>query len=272
MSKRHEIIICGAGMLGSHHTTLETADVVAKADVVYHLVSGVEAVAALRRLNANTRSLIDFYREGDLDLEVYGRIVSFLIGEGLRHASVVLVVMGHPSIYVSPTHLLVEHAPQYGVSVRVLPALSAIDTLLTTMPFDIANTGLQVLDANRMVSYALQPMRNVPLLIFQVGCFGSGFITRVTPNHAERLRPLAEYLMGFYPPGHMVELVECEMGAPHREVRISMPLAALASSGDKITYNTTLFVPPCERLQVRNAAFHANLVRPGVVNHLIRQA
>lgn len=267
-----EIVITGSGLLGHHHLTLETVAAVSSADVVYHLVTGDEAVRTLHGLNPETYGLVSFYRDGALDLDVYGRIVSFLIAQAMAGRRVAFVVMGHPSIYVAPTHLLVEHGPRWGVRVRVLPALSTIDAILALMPFDIANTGLQILDANRLVSYGLVPMRNVPLLLFQVGCFGSGFITRTVRNAPDRLRVLVDQLRLCYPDDHPIELIECEMGLPHRAVRISMPLAALAEHGHRVNYNTTVFIPAAEPVVVRSPEFQARLVDPGAVAELVERA
>lgn len=264
-----ELVVMGSGLMGSHHLTLETIEEIRRADVVFHLVTGAEAVEALARLNPNLYSLIDFYREGAVDLEVYGQIVSYLLAQAMAGRRVGFVVMGHPSVYVAATHMLVEHGPRYGVNVRVLAALSTIDVMLTSLPFDIANTGLQVLDANRLVAYALEPQRNVPLLVFQVGCFGSGIITRLKQNHEERLRPLVEYLLRFYPEGHPVEIVECEMGWPHRAVRHRLPLGELASAGHLVNYNTTLYVPASEKPEVRDPDFQASLLDPEAVASLV---
>jgi uncharacterized protein YabN with tetrapyrrole methylase and pyrophosphatase domain len=264
-----EIYVLGAGMLGSHHLTLETVDALRSADVLYHLLTGVEAIQTLKEINPQVYSLVGFYRDGALDLEVYGQMVSFLLAQAMAGRRIGLVVMGHPSIYVAATHLLAEHAPRHGVSVRVLAAISSIDVMLTSLPFDIANTGLQILDSNRLVAYELVPQRNVPLLVFQVGCFGSGIITRTIQNHPTRLKVLADYLLKFYPADHPVELLECEMGRPHREVRHRLSLGDLGVSGHLVNYNSTLYVPPSERPTVRNASFQAQLVDPTAVGQLV---
>ena len=266
------VTVVGCGLAGARHLTLETVETIRAADVVYHLVTGDEAVAAFAALNPQTYGLIGFYRDGALDLDVYAQIVSFVIAQALVPRRVVLVVMGHPSIYVAPTHMLQEHGPRYGVPVSVLPAISSIDVMLTDFPFDIANTGLQILDANRLVTYRLRPQRNVPLLLFQVGCFGSGIITRTQQNHPGRLSALADYLLGFYGAAHEVVLIEGGMGFPHRPVRHRMPLAELATNGHLVTYNTTLYVPAEERVAVRDAEFLARLTDPHAAAELVAAA
>jgi hypothetical protein len=264
-----EIVVVGVGMRGARHLTIEAMDAIASADVVYHLVTGIEAVNQLQQLNPRTHSLAGMYREGALDLEVYGRIVSFLLAQGLAQRRVVFAVMGHPSVYVAATHLLKEHGPRWGVRVAVLAAVSAIDVLLLSMASDIGSTGLQILDANRLVTYRLSPDARVPALVFQVGCFGSGFITRSKANDPGRLAPLAQYLAEFYPPGHQIELVECEMGYPHLETRHWLTLAELARAGHLVTYNTTLVLPPARPLQVLDNGFQARLVDPRAVRDLV---
>ncbi|RFP17524.1 hypothetical protein D0T25_12210 [Duganella sp. BJB488] len=264
-----EIDIVGVGIRGARHMTLETVEAIATADVVYHLVTGVEAVNEIRRINPNTHGLFHMYREGALDLEVYGQIVSFLLAQSLASQRMVFVVMGHPSIYVAATHLLREHGPRWGVRVNVLAGVSAIDVLLLSMPADIGSTGLQILDANRLVSYRLTPDNRVPALIFQIGCFGSGFITRSQGNHPRRLALLAGYLLGWYPPEHGVELIECDMGFPHAETRHRLTLAQLAGAGHLANYNSTLYLPPARPVQVLDGRFQAQLVDPDAIEGLI---
>lgn len=249
--------------------TLETVSTIASADVVYHLVTGIEAVNEIKRLNPNTHGLFQMYREGALDLEVYGQIVSFLLAQSLASQRVVFVVMGHPSIYVAATHLLREHGPRWGVRVNVLAGVSAIDVLLLSMPADIGSTGLQILDANRLVAYQLTPDNRVPAMIFQIGCFGSGYITRSQGNHPGRLAPLARYLQRYYPAAHEVDLVECDMGAPHAETRHRLVLDDLARAGHLVNYNSTLYLPPARPFQVLDSQFQAQLVDPRAIDALV---
>jgi tetrapyrrole methylase family protein / MazG family protein len=228
-----EISIVGVGIRGARHMTLETVDAIRAADVVFYLVTGAEAVAEIRRLNRNTHGLFHMYREGALDLDVYGQIVSFLLAQGIAAPRVVFAVMGHPSIYVAATHLLREHGPRWGVRINVLAGVSAIDVLLLSMP-DIGSSGLQILDANRLVSYRLTPDNRVPAMIFQIGCFGSGFITHGQENRPDRLA-----------------------------------LAELARAGHLVNYNSTLFVPPARPFEVLDGQFQAQLVDPRAIGERV---
>jgi uncharacterized protein YabN with tetrapyrrole methylase and pyrophosphatase domain len=264
-----EITIVGTGIQGRRHMTQETVAALSSADVVYHLVTGREAVDELMRLNPNSHGLFDMYSEGALDLDVYYRIVSFLLARAMPDRRVVFAVMGHPSIYVAATHLLREHGPRWGVQVRVMAGVSAVDVMLLSLNADIGSTGMQVLDANRLVSYQLVPETRMPAIVFQIGCFGSGYITRSQVNAPDRLAPLAAYLQRFYPAAHPVDIVECDMGFPHQEQRYRMPLAELANRAGVVTYNSTLFIPPAAALQVLDPAFQHRLVDPAAVGALV---
>ena len=263
------LVIVGVGLRGERHLTLETVEALRAADVVFHLITGVEAVRCLERYNPETHSLLHFYREGALDLDVYGDIASYLLAQSIER-DVVFAVMGHPSIYVAATHLLVEHGPRWGVEVTVLAGISTLDALLLMMPHDIGNTGLQILDANRLVTYGLRPDPSVPLMLFQVGCFGSGYITRSQMNGAGRLAPLAAYLSTIYPATHLVHLIEYGMGYPHRSQMHRMTLADLAVAGALVTYNSTLFIPPAVAFQVVDPGFQAQLIDPRAVGNLVQ--
>lgn len=263
------IRIVGTGLQGERHLTLEAVDALASAERVYHLVSGREAAAALARFNLQLYPLFDFYREGVLDLEVYSDIASFLIAEG-QQRDIVFAVMGHPCIYVAPTHLLLDHGPRWGVAVEVMAGISTIDAMILNMPDDIGNTGLQILDANRLVSYGLTPDPRVPMLLFQIGCFGSGYITRCRENSDTRLAPLAAVLGRHYPAGHLVYIVEYGMGFPHTEQCHAIPLALLGEAGALVNYNSTLLVPPSQRVTVVDPHFQARLIDPAFVPSVVR--
>lgn len=264
-----EIVVAGVGMTSTRHMTFEVAEALTQSNCVFHMVTGVEAVKFLQSINRNTYSLVGLYKDGHLDLDVYNQIASFLIAQAIAQHQIAFVVMGHPSIYVAPTHLLAFYAPKYGVNVRVLPGISSLDTIVATLPFDIGNSGLQILDANRIVSYALEPMSNTPLLVLQVGCFGSGYITRMQENGTARLSSLVEYLLNFYPGNHLIQLIECAMGSDHGGSIHTLPLSALAHNGHLATYNTTLYVPPATPISVKNQRFHEQLLNPQYVSSLL---
>jgi hypothetical protein len=267
----NELVVVGAGMSGGDHLTFQTAQEIAQSDCVFHLMTGARAIQTVAQLNPNTFDLTSMYRENDLDLEVYGRIASYLIAQALHFRKVTLIVMGHPSIYVAPTFLLLEHGPRYGIDVRVLPAVSSIDVILSGLRFDIANSGLQILDANRLLTYGLLPQTNVPLLLFQLGCFGSGYITRQQQNSVDRLARLSEYLLQFYPRSHRVQLVECDMGPPHKPFCFELELSALRSHGHLVNYNSTLLVPPSQALIIQDKAFFEQLVDPNAVDRVLQR-
>jgi hypothetical protein len=142
----------------------------------------------------------------------------------------------------------------------VLPGVSSIDALLAQFPFDISSTGLQLLDANHIVSYGLRPMTDVPLLLLQIGTFGSALITRLHANDPGRLRPLVRYLTQLYSAQHPVTVLEAQMGPAHSPVETTLPLGDLAHAGALVTYNSTLFVPATRRPGVVNHAFHHSLM------------
>lgn len=264
-----KITIIGTGLRGERHLTLEAIEALSRAERVYHLVTGIEAVQTLSRFNPVVLPLFHFYQEGALDLEVYGQIASFLIAEG-QQLDIVFAVMGHPSIYVAPTHLLIENGPRWGVAVDVLAGISTIDSIILTLPRDIGSTGLQVLDSNRLVSYGLTPDPRVPLLLFQVGCFGSGYITRCRENADNRLSRLVDALLVFYPEKHPVRLVEYGMGYPHTERNYVLYLRDLRHAGALVNYNTTLLVPAARPVHVADLEFQSQLMDPTVATAMVK--
>jgi hypothetical protein len=265
-----EVIVLGVGLRGAADVTLGTLAEIQACDLVLHLVNGVEIVSALHAWNSNVVSLLPLYQEGKLDLEVYEDITLTVLREARTRGRVGLVVMGHPSIYVAPTQLLLQLAQPHGVAVHVIPALSSIDAIMPVIELDIGSTGLQVYDANRLVDYDILPRPDVPLLIFQAGCFGSGYITRLRPNRPDRLQRLVDHLCRVYPRAHAISVLECQMSAPHKAVNWRLPLATLAANSHLVSYNSTLYLPPSVPLHISDPVFHDGLLDPAALPRLVQ--
>ena len=183
--------------------------------------------------------------------DIVGRVVRSL-KSGKTSA---VVFHGHPLVYSNPSQMLIRHCRQNSIPYRILSAVSSLDTIFSALQIDVGASGLQMLDVNRMVLYGLRPDVTMPLLVFQIGSFGSAFITRTLENQRTRFAGLTRYLARFYPADHRVQVVECSVRSEQEDCVRDMKLAELARAFERINYNSTLFVPAIRKLNVPDPIF-----------------
>jgi tetrapyrrole methylase family protein/MazG family protein len=121
-------------------------------------------------------SFDDLYERHVTFEAIYQAILGRLLEEAAR-APLVYAVPGHPLVGETTTRLLLEEAPQRGLSVSIVPGLSFVDATLPLLGIDAMGANLQVVDALELVaclerqpfsagSWPLSPHR--PALIGQV--------------------------------------------------------------------------------------------------------
>jgi precorrin-6B methylase 1 len=256
--RRHELFILGSGMFTHRQMTAETIEALERADVVFHLTMPDVHDFLVGRCK-KVIDLIDLYRNGEVNADVYARIVDTVLAAAKRHRRVAYLVLGHPRLFDRSALTLVERAPADGVTATVLPAVSAFDAMLNELDIDVGETGLQMFEANRLKIYehALSP--SVPLLLFQIGFFGTRVLTRGSVSREERIAPLVEYLLRFYPPRHRALVLECRIAERHAGLREWTELRRLPELVPRLTYNSTLYVPRVKPPKVADRAFERRL-------------
>ena len=264
-----DILIMGAGVYGANQITAETHAALSRCARIFHLTVSEDVGRYLASNFSSAQSLVPLYVDGKLDLDVYHEIAQLVIDCARVLRPTGLLVVGHPSFYVSPTELILERAFRQGLTVHVYPAVSTLDAMMAMLRIDIGRTGVQIMDCNRLVTYALRPDARLPLLLYQIGTFGTGFITRTKRNSAGRFRELVDYLGTLYPPRHRVLIAECAMSAVHQGRWEWVPLQSLASHALSINYNSTLLVPPSRPLEVSDQRFFRGLTDIGLAGGMI---
>lgn len=81
---------------------------------------------------------------------------------------------GHPGVFVTPSHRAIYIAKQEGYKAKMLPGISAEDTLYADFGVDPATCGCQMFEATHLLA---EPDRLDPrshALIWQPGCINRG--------------------------------------------------------------------------------------------------
>ena len=133
--------------------------------------------------------------------------------------------------------------------VRVIPAVSSIDTLLAELRYDPAS-GLLVHEATALVNKRIAVPRSIALLLLQPGVFQvdvaivSDFGNAVVPD----LAPLRDYLLEFCPEDHRCAFIRSSSKVGERDLITWQKIRDFASMPYTLVAGTTLYVPPANVL------------------------
>ena len=126
-----DITIVGLGIRNIGQLTLEAADLLKGATRVLALDMGDDILAWLQEHCSNVTTLYT-YTESAGRLDAYREMASQVIDAALD-GPVVFAIQGHPTVFVYAPVLVQDAAATLGLSVRVLPGISAMDGLFADL-------------------------------------------------------------------------------------------------------------------------------------------
>lgn len=231
----------GSGIKSVAHLTMEARSRIVRADQVLVCAADAATDSYVRELNPRVEDLHVYYGQDRRRRETYrdmsGRIVSF-VRKGL---DVVVVMYGHPGVFVNPTYAAMDEARAEGHEVEMLPGVSAEDCLIADLEVDPAREGMQSYEATAFLVRRRVVDVHVPLVLWQVGCVGDPGFDRQGYD-SRHLGVLLERLSELYAPDHRVVIYEAAQH-PLADPRIrTYRLDQLRP--DDVTGISTMFVPP----------------------------
>ena len=227
MSNQPRITVVGLGPGDASLLTVEARDVLAAAPEVWLRTARHPTVAGLPA-GPRYESFDALYESLDTFDAVYDAIVARVLELARRPEGALYAVPGHPLVGEATVRGLLDRAPMDGIDVRVLPAVSFVDTALVALGLDPLAGGLLVLDALALGDHRRLLVPERPTLIAQL-----------YDRRAATQAKLA--LLESYPPEHPVRLLRAS-GTADAGVD-DVPLAALDRS-DAFDHLTTLYLPP----------------------------
>lgn len=180
---------------------------------------------AMRRWGLSWQSFDPYYQQGASFEAVYDRIVASLLAAS-EAGDVVYAVPGHPLVAEDTVTKLLQEP---GVSVSIVPGLSALDALYARLGVD-PNAGMQVVDGLALEGRDLRPEWHT--LVLQL----------YSPQVASEVKL---HLMRVWPDDHVVQVVRAA-GVPGEERIETVPLYEI----DRLPwldYLTSLYLPPASR-------------------------
>lgn len=241
------LTVVGSGIKSVAHFTMEARARIEWADKVLHCVADGVTDAYIRDLNPNSEDLHVYYGEGKRRRRTYeemsGRMVEFV----RRGDNVVVVMYGHPGVFVHPTYHAMDQLSEEGYRVEMLPGISAEDCMFADLHIDPAREGLQTYEATGFLVRKRVFDPAVPLVIWQIGCVGEGGFSRHGFDGGN-VRVLCEVLAEVYGEDHEVVIYEA---AQHPLATPRIRTYRLPEIGpEDVTGISTMFVPPLHQAPV----------------------
>ena len=138
---------------------------------------------------------------------------------------------------------LISYAKELGLTTKVAPGISSLDTVLCDLQVDMA-PGIQVFEASWLVACHIQPRVDVSLLLLQAGTFGSLRTHYTKRQDGSSLAELIVYLGSFYPQSHLMSLVRStgHEDQPAKVRRVSLGNLGEVTADD--LSGASLYIPP----------------------------
>ena len=234
------LTVVGTGIRAIRQLSVETIALMARAEVLLHVIGESVQEAALSAINPQGETLTGFYVDGGDRLQTYNLMVQRILASVTAGQRTVVAFYGHPGVFTYPAHESVRRARAAGFPARMLPAISAEDCLFADLGID-PGEGCQSYDATDFVYRDLPFDRSAHLVLWQAGTLGNW--TYESSGYDLRSFPALVYkLMSAYPPGHPAKVYEASFD-PNGFPRIErLPISLLR--GEQMTPASTLHVPP----------------------------
>ncbi|MDI3534396.1 MAG: tetrapyrrole methylase family protein / MazG family protein [Thermosediminibacterales bacterium] len=217
------ITVIGLGPGNENTLTLGALEAMKNADKVFLRTERHPIAKKLPDYGINYISFDWVYDRNQRFEQVYEDIVKHLMKEALKYSRIVYAVPGNPMVAESSVEILVKKAEQNNIDVKIMPAVSFLDSVFVSLNINPIN-GIKLIDALQMD----MPDTKCGNIVTQI--YSPLVASQVKIN-----------LMEFYPDEFEVVLIKAA-GTPDEIVK-KIPLYELDRQ-PWIDHLTTLYIPP----------------------------
>jgi uncharacterized protein YabN with tetrapyrrole methylase and pyrophosphatase domain len=203
-----QLLLIGLGVMIPDHITVQATRALSRCTHLYSIVQEPPPLwlppNCVREITVV--NVLKWYSESILRTENYDRVAESIMKEVSIGRTIGYVTYGNPMAYDRVAQNLVNYAKESNLGIEVVPGISSIDTIFCDLQVDMA-PGVQVYEASWLFACQISPRIDFPLLLLQVGAFGS-----LRTHYSERpdgrtLTDLTDFLCRIYPKSHVVSLV-----------------------------------------------------------------
>jgi uncharacterized protein YabN with tetrapyrrole methylase and pyrophosphatase domain len=196
------LVVVGTGIQIVGQMTIEARYHIRNAEKLLFVVADSYTPHWLAKLNPTAESLRHFYQTGKQRAETYQDMVEYILSWVRRGQRVCAAFYGHPGVFAIPPHDAIRRARAEGFEARMLPGVSAEDSLFADLGIDPGRCGCQGFEATDFLVYQRQYDPHVPLILWQIGVLGILDYSPTMSASRERLEILVERVLPIYGPDH----------------------------------------------------------------------
>ena len=240
-----DIFVVGLGIRTVQQVTREGEDAMRRSSKVFFVDDGFGVEEYIGSLGTQPVQMMGLYEEGAERRQTYLSMAAHVLDGALAAPPVCFATYGHPLVYVHPTRLIQAGAAALGLTVRMLPGISAFDTVLLDLGVDPGPQGIQMYEATDALARHRPLQPDVPCLLWQVSAIETGLYS-TQRGTAARFARLQDYLLAFYPPEHQVTMV---LSATYQLLdawQETFPIGELADRLAVGLQTGTLYIPPAQ--------------------------
>ena len=194
------IVLLGFGAPGSLQISLEAQQIAARAARILSLGLPAHLRTIFERQGIDITEL-DGAFDGRSPAEAYAAVAAAVLARAENDPPAVFVSQGNPLLLNAINRFLLVESGRRGLSLKVYPAVSAVDMIVAELGIDVGRLGLQTLSARGLVRRPVSLNPSVPLVVLQVaGLTDDG-------GSAEGYGPLVQVFQRCYPSSQAITLL-----------------------------------------------------------------
>lgn len=241
MIKNSSLTIVGSGIKFMSHLTIEAKAHIEHADIILYLVNEPAMREWLMSLQARALSLENHYQQHTFRQDTYHAITETILHSLDDEKHVCVVLEGHPTVFAQSALSAAKQAKQRGMTVTILPGISADAYLFAELHIDPGSTGCLSYEATDFLIYKRLVDAASHLILWQVSVIGM-LKNNAAHCHRAGTQILVDRLSEFYDLEHEVILFE---GSQYPHIASKIERLTLANLTDAtISRITTLYIPP----------------------------
>ena len=246
-----DIFVVGLGIVHVDQLTRETERYMALSNEILYVERGAGVHKFLESKCGKVTDLTRLYVEGGDRLRTYREMAAAVVSAALDRPPVTFALYGHPLIFSYPPFLVREMARYLGLTVKLLPGISAMDCMFADLAIDPSMSGIQIYEATDILIRKRPLQNDVPALIWQIGSLE----TSLYSEHAsgpERFSRFKKHMFQFYPEKHVVYAVSSATHPLLRPQIYEFSIEKIDDYAQLLHAGFTLYVPPTEQRPVQD--------------------
>lgn len=246
-----DVRVVGMGMRSVDQISREALRAI-KGSKRLFLIDGSPGIAAY--FKAQGMEVIDLakhYEEGKDRLQTYIEMAQDVVASAIDDGPVSFGLYGHPTVFAYPPFLVKAVAESCGLTVGVVPGISAMDCILAELMIDPATHGMQMFEATDVVIRRRTLLTDVQTLIWQIGALETGLYS-TKPGSPTRFNRFVSHVTNFFPSAHKVVAIFASDNPFIPTVIYRFKLGELPTYADKLHGGFTLHIPPLHAAAVED--------------------